>query len=225
VRQILALAAMAVTACTDEQAPRWSLDIDRIVAVRATPPHIATGDVARLTALLANADGTTAEAEPTRATAAFAPGGLFVAVHFDIDHWQIEGPDPAMLADARAELGLSDDSPVPLDVTLQFPGNRYATKTVWLGDRTDNPTLGAVAVDGALPSDDIPVTRGDTLSLLIEVAATDRVRWLTSCGTLEDDTASRARFAVDDPCTGELAVVVRDEGGGVAWRTFSVHVQ
>jgi hypothetical protein len=216
---------LVVTACSDEQPEAWSLDVDRIVAVSATPPHIAAGDVARLTALLANEGGPTEEAEPTRATAAGAPGGLFVAVHFDIDHWQVEGPAPAMLADARAELGLADDAPVPLDVTLQFPGPRYATKTVWLGDRAGNPTLGAVTVDGIAATDDITVGRGKSLALLIEVADSDRVRWLTSCGALADDTSSRATLVVDDPCTGELIVVVRDDAGGVAWRTLSVHAQ
>lgn len=216
---------LVVTACSDEQPEPWSLDVDRIVAVRATPPHIATGDVARLTALLANEDGTTEEAEPTRATAAGAPGGLFVAVHFDIDHWQVEGPPPSMLADARAELGLADDAPVPLDVTLQFPGPRYATKTVWLGDRADNPTLGAVTVGGMAVTDDITIAPGQSRALLIEVADGDRVRWLTSCGALDDDTTSRATLVVDDRCTGELAVVVRDDAGGVGWRTFWVHAQ
>lgn len=224
-RAAVLVASVSLVACTDEQAPRWSLDIDRIVAVRATPPHIAAGDIARLTALLANADGTTSEAEPIGASAANAPGGLFVAVHYDLDHWQVEVPDAAMLADARAELGLAGDAPVPLDVTLRFPGPLYATKTVWLGDRADNPTLGTVTIGGVEPGDDITATRGDSLELLIEVAATDRVRWLTSCGSLDGDTAARATLLVEDRCSGELAVVVRDDAGGVTWRTFAVHAQ
>ncbi len=219
------LAVVTLAACTDEQAARWSLDVDRVVAVRATPPHIATGEIARVTGLLADASGTTLEAEPTGASAVDAPGGLFVAVHFDIDHYQIEAPDPAMLAAARTELGLADDAPVPLDVTLRFPGPRYATKTVWLGDRAENPTLGAVTIDGDEPGDEIVLRRGDTAALLIEVLATDRVRWLTSCGTLEQDHDARAVLVVGERCTGELAVVVRDAVGGVAWRTFAVLVQ
>src|SRR6185436_20837894 len=76
---------------------------------------------------------------PRNAAAVSAPGDLFTAVHFNIDHWEVRGPDEAQLANARVALGLPDGAPVPLEVTLEFPGPLYATKTVWLGDSRANP--------------------------------------------------------------------------------------
>jgi hypothetical protein len=51
------------------------------------------------------------------------------------------------------------------------------------------------------------------------------VRWLTSCGTLRDDTMPRAIHVVDEACDGELVVVVRDGDGGVAWVVQQIHAE
>jgi hypothetical protein len=217
-----AVLLVVLAACgVETTAPPWSLDHDRVVAVRAEPPHIAPGEIALLEALVAHSAApgapprTTIE-RPVSATAPKAPAGLFTAVHFYIDHWRIDGPNESMLAAARAELGLSASAPVPLNVVIEVPGSLYAQKTVWLGDRHDNPAMPAVALPATLAS-------GRTYPLDLDVAPGWSVRWLTSCGSLTGDTTPHATLAIDGPCEGELAVVVRDPAGGTTWHviTFS----
>ena len=113
-RSLLLLWALA--ACdeivTDEP---WQLDHDRLLAVRSAPPHIATGEIALLDALVAHGGGPTTVEAPRTASAAFAPADLFDTVQFYIDHWRIEGPDESRLVAARQELGLAAGAPVHAD--------------------------------------------------------------------------------------------------------------
>ena len=53
------------------------------------------------------------------------------------------------------------------------------------------------------------------------------VTWLTSCGTMHDFDLPAAYLEVeaDDPDAGELAVVVRDATGGVAWRVWPIRAE
>lgn len=217
--------ALAVAGCADDTTPAWQLDYDRVVAVQVTPPHIVFGEVAQLSALVAHAGGPVEEVSPTGASAAFAPGGLFTAVHFNLDHWEIDGAGPEQLAQARAELGLSDDELVPLAVTLQFPGPLYAEKIVWLGDSRANPPVPRVEVAGVGLDDTLSLDGPQEIVLVIEATEGDRVRTLTSCGELDDDGSARATLRVAERCEGELAVVVRDAFGGTSWRVWPIRVQ
>ena len=56
---------------------------------------------------------------------------------------------------------------------------------------------------------------------------TDDVNWLTSCGTMHDYDLPQAylRVELEDPMEGELAVVLRDARGGVAWRVWPIHAE
>jgi len=208
-------------ACHDELVQPWQLDHDRIVAARATPAGIASGEAAQLDALIAHEGGVTDVEMPTGATAAGAPGGLFTAVHFMFDHWEIQAPDDAQLAAARAELGLAATAPVPLEVTLVFPGKLVASKLVWLGESRANPALPAITIDGVAPGTTLDLPRGRDITLS---ATGDDVSWLSSTGTLHDDDANVATLDVarGDPATGELAVVVRDGAGGIVWQVWSI---
>lgn len=214
-RVLLLVAAGCVE--THEVQP-WQLDRDRVVAVRATPPHIAPGEIAMFDALLANDDGPTTVEPVYNAASPYAPGDLYSAVHFYIDHWQIDGPSEERLAVARAELGLPPGAPVPLDVTLELRGPLYAQKTVFLGDSRDNPAPPALA-----HGPDLDVGREYTLE--VQPPPGGSVRWLTSCGRLRDDTTPRATHVVDERCDGELVVVVRDADGGVAWTVQTIHAE
>jgi hypothetical protein len=210
-----ALLVLAVAACDVETTdPPWSLDHDRVVAVRAEPPHIAPGEIALLDALVAHAGAPTTTERPVSATAPNAPAGLFTAVHFYIDHWRVDGPPESALAAARAELGLSPNAAVPLTVAIEVPGSLYATKIVWLGDRHVNP---------APPSITLPTTieAGRAYPLDIDLAPGWSVRWLTSCGSLTGDTTPHASLAVAAPCEGEVVVVVRDPAGGTTWHVVT----
>jgi hypothetical protein len=217
--------AVLLAACADETTPPWQLDHERVVAVRSTPPHINSGEVARLSALVAHEGGPTEEVSPIGASAPFAPAGLFTAVHFNLDHWQVDGANPEQLAQARTELGLADNAPVPLSVTLQFPGRLFAEKIVWLGDSRPNPDLPAVRVDGAELAGELQLAREAEASLVIEVNDGDRARWLTSCGALDGEDSPRARLRVGERCDGELVLVVRDVFGGTVWSALPLHVQ
>lgn len=210
-------ALLLLAACELETTdPPWQLAHDRVVAVRANPPHVPPGETATFEALLAHDDGPTTVVAPVNAAAPGAPAELFRAVHFYIDHWRVDGPDDSALAAARAELGLPADAPVPLDVLLELPGPLYAQKTVWLGDPHANPAPPALVYG--------PVVAAGEHSLELEVAPGWSVRWLTSCGSLDGDATSRATHVVDAPCEGELVVVVRDPLGGVAWQILPLRV-
>lgn len=213
---------LVTVGCSDEAAltPPWQLAHDRVVAVRVTPPHLLPGETARIEGLIARANEPVFTAEPTGASAPFAAAGLFVAVHYNLDHWEINGPDEPKLADARAELGLAADAPVPLVVTLQFPGPLYAEKTVWLGDSHANPVLPDVRIDGEPAGDSIALAVRAGAHVVIEARDGDRVRWLSSCGELAHADEPEAELVFERPCAGELAVVVRDTLGGIVWHVW-----
>jgi hypothetical protein len=208
-----------VVACSEPtELEPWQLDHDRVIAVRATPPHIAPGEIALFDALVAHADGPTTIGSVYNAAAPFAPADLYTAVHYYFDHWQIDGPDQARLDVARVQLGLPADAPVPLEVTLELPGPLYAYKTVWLGDSRANPPAPTISHGPVLAI-------GSEYPLAFDAPPGGSVRWLTSCGTLRDDTESHATHIVDDACEGELVVVVRDGFGGVAWQVLPIRVE
>lgn len=213
-----ALPLLALAACSVDTAdPPWRLDHDRIVAVRVTPPHLVPGAIGNIDALVAHADGPTTVEPPRAASAVDAPGGLFTAVHFYIDHWQIDGPDQAALDPARAELGLPADAPVPIEVTVSVAGPLYATKRVWLGDTSENPPTPAFTYGPDLQRGEQP--------LVYDVPPLWSLRWLTSCGSLRDDATTHATHVIEGACDGELVLVVRDPVGGVAWQVLPVHAE
>lgn len=219
-----AVLVLAVAACHVDLVPPWQLDQDRLVAVRVTPPHVAAGEVALVDALVAHAGGSTTGRtsieSPRGITAAGAPGGLFTAVNFSIDHWEVRGPDDAGLAAARAELGLAADAPVPVELTCVFE-TLIANKVIWLGDSRPNPDLPPILIDGAVPGATLDVPAGRDLQLS---AVAEDVRWFSSAGTLVDDDQPTATLHVapEDPPSGELAVVVRDGAGGVVWQVWPI---
>jgi hypothetical protein len=227
------LAVLALAAgCVDGIDPEWQLDHDRVVAVRATPPHITAGQTALLDALVAHKGGPTSTETPMLATAADAPGDLFTAVHFDVDHWQIDGVDDSRLVPVRAQLGLPAGAPVPLDVIMQFASSSpeqplIAKKTVWLGDTGANPTsIGNVTIAGQPQTDAsaITIASGVDVPITTDVDPADTVGWLTSCGTMHDDNEQAAFIHVEakDRKSGELALVVRDALGGVIWQVWPI---
>ena len=219
----IAIAAILLGACVDDSDPRWQLDHDRVIAVRASPPRIASGDRATLDALIAHVGAPTTIDVPD-AVAADNPA-LAAAVQPD---GSVIAPDGAALAVARQAMGLAADAPVPLRVTTTFgagAGAMIATKTIYLGATGDNPATPAPTIDGAPIGDDaIAVPIAVDVPLAVAVGRAWEVAWLSSCGTLHDDDLADAvlRVAADDPQAGELAVVVRDDRGGVAWRVWPI---
>jgi hypothetical protein len=219
VKRVLVLATLV--GCVPDGPPEWTLDRDRIVAVRAEPPGIAPGAIGHLSVLLAHEGGPTTVEVPETMSASSSP--LFTAIHFNIDHYQIDGPDEAQLASARTELGLPDGAPVPLDIELRVAGPLYAKKRVLLGIAADNPALPAVTIGVQPPGTVIEVAaHDDRTSLLIEATT---AHWFTSCGELVDDREASATLVTGDACDGELAVVVREGEAGVVWGVWPLRVR
>jgi hypothetical protein len=230
-----AAAAIATGACTLDVDPPWQLDHDRIVAVRATPPGITAGQNARLDALLAVKGGKTSVASPELAVVV-SPTSLADTVGFD-GGWVVTAPGDDRLAAARAELGLAADAPVPLQVGVSYAGRTLvATKTVELGVAADNPALFTMnmridgqPVDGpAAGSSEVVVQPLAKVPLSIDADdAIYDVAWLTSCGTMHDFDLPNAYLKVEaaDPQSGELAVVLRDGKGGVAWNVWPIRAE
>jgi hypothetical protein len=221
------LLAPALAGCIDGIDPIWQLDHDRIVAVRATPPHIAPGASATFDALIAH-KGAPTDVEPAVFVTVADPQDLA----FTVANNMVTAPDAAVLDNERAELGLDPGIPVPLDVIVTFPDSNgiklIAKKTVYLGDSADNAaSVGNVTVGGDPPPASLTVPIDVDVHLDIDADPTAAVNWLSSCGTMHDDDEHAAFLHVlpKDPLEGELAVVVRDIAGGVVWQVWPIVAQ
>ena len=215
--------------CMGNLDPQWQLDHERIVAVRATPPGIAAGDTSTIDALLAG-KGAPTSVDPPELAMIVSPASLSDVLAFDAGRWTVTAPGEDRLAAARAELELAPDAPVPLVVGVAYANQRLvATKTVLLGQAADNPSLVNVMLDGK-PASDAAITVGKLVKVPLSIAADDTiydVEWLTSCGTMHDFDLPAAYLEVEakDPDAGELAVVLRDASGGVAWNVWQIHAE
>jgi hypothetical protein len=225
------LAAATLAACTGDLDPEWQLDHHRIIAVRATPPSIAPGEQATIDALLGAKGGPTSVASPEQATVV-SPASLADTLTLSSGSWVVTAPDDARLAAARAELKLGDGEPVPLQIGVAYANQTLtAVKIINLGASATNPTLPAMTINGQpAPDAGTPLVIGQQIDVPLSIAVSDvdfDVTWLTSCGTMHDFDLPKARIFVetDDPTAGELAVVLRDAAGGVAWRVWPIHAE
>lgn len=219
--------ACAVIGCGDGVDPAWQLDHDRIIAIRSTPPRIAGGETARLDALLGYKGAPPGEADPDTAEVV-SPVALAAIVARDADGWRVTFPDDeAVLAAARSELQIAAGEPVPVRVRVAFTAQALVGyKIVWLGERATNPILDPITIDGAdaRAQAQLTVAPAADIPLAVDFDDTYNVNWLTSCGTMHDFDLPRAYLRVEpeDPQSGTLAVVVRDERGGVAWQQWPI---
>lgn len=218
--------AATLAACAGDVDEPWFLDHDRIVAVRATPPGIVSGERAVLDALLGTKGQPTHEATPDLATVV-SPQSLQDILAPGPEGWIVTAPDEARLAAARTELGLEPGAPIGVQVGVSYAaGTLFALKTIWLGESRTNPTLEGLMIDGAAPTTDAVAFARDVevpLSVTAD-ASLMKVNWLTSCGTMHDFDLPSAYLVIEaaDPDAGELAIVLRDRIGGVTWRVWSL---
>jgi hypothetical protein len=209
---------VALVACDRNFDARWQLTHDRIIAIRTTPATLAAGDTAVVDAYV-----TSVAAGPSTASPA-----TLASEHLVIDGTSITAPDDAQLAMLRAAGNLAADAPVPLELTTTFvidDATFVGTKTVIVGSRADNPTIGAVTLDGVAPTSPILVPYDTDVVLLADEDPTILVNWFTSCGSLnDDDNEHTAKLHVnpDDPLSGQFAIVIRDLVGGVAWQDWTM---
>lgn len=213
-----------LAACTSDVDPPWQLDHDRIIAVRATPPHIASGATSTIDVFVGH-KGAPTSTQPPDVVKVVSPMSLADVV----SGTTVTAPGEDRLAAARTELGLMPGDPVPVQLGVGVAaGQLAATKTVWLGDSLDNPTLQGLMID------DAPAPAAGTMlmvppltdiHLFVEADdSVDIVNWLTSCGSMHDFDLHKAYLRVekDDPTMGELSVVLRDNHGGVAWEVWPI---
>ncbi len=224
------LGLLVLGACASDLDEQWQLDHDRIIAVRATPPGILSGERAEIDALVGAEGQRPVEAAPEIATVV-SPMSLAATVRPEAGRWYVTAPDAAALAAARTELGLAADAPVPLQVGVSYAGQTLlAFKTVYLGEARVNPTLDDMMIAGAVApaaATEIVVPPLTDVRLSVTADVEDTVNWLTSCGTMHDFDLPNAYLRVekDDPQTGDLAVVRRVSDGGVVWRTWSIRAE
>ena len=211
--------------CLGDIDPEWQLDHTRIVAVRATPPHIPAGATSQLDMLVAT-KGATTSMPPPDAVIVVSPMSLAGA----LSGTTVTAPSEDQLAAARTELGLPPGTPVPLQLDIAY-GSLAATKAVFLGDAADNPVLTNVTIGGApAPAAGEMITVPPDTDVHMSVDANDSVMlvdWLTSCGTMHDFDlhASYIHVLPDDPQTGELVLELRDNSGGVTWNVWPIAAQ
>lgn len=236
---VLLAIVLGFGACVDDVDEPWFLDHDRIIAVRASTPRIASGEQATLDALIGK-KGAPPDVQSPVGAMVVSPESLASALSNQGGRWTVTAPDEATLAAARTQLGLDAGAAVPLQVGVAFPGTTWpsgeiteglaAIKTVWLGEHVENPTLVGLTLGGVdistatdLAFDPLAEAR---FSITSDVQGGDDVTWLTSCGTLHDfDLATSAYITIEDgdSTAGDFAVVLRRETGGVAWQQWTIH--
>lgn len=225
------IALVAAAGCIGDLDPPWQLDHDRIIAVRATPPGIAAGERSTLDALLGHKGAPTRVAPPELA-AVVSPASLSDVLQLEGGNWVVTAPSEQRLAQVRAELMLADDAPVPLRVGVSYESQAlFATKVIELGHAVANPSLVSMnmKIDGA-PAGSAEIVVPPLVAVPLSIDADDAhfdVTWLTSCGTMHDFDLPNAYLKVEaeDPTSGELAVIVRDDGSGVAWNVWPIRAE
>jgi hypothetical protein len=223
------LALCATAACTGDLDPPWQLDHDRIVAVRATPPGVASGETAMIDALLSHKGDKTSIVTPELATVV-SPTSLSDVLSLQAGQWVVTAPSEERLAAARTELKLAADAPVRLQIGVSFSNKTlFAVKVIELGSATTNPQLTGLLIDGKDPGS-ADLTVGKLVKVPLSLPVDDNlydVTWLTSCGTMHDFDLPQAYLKVetDDPDVGQIGVVLRDAHGGVAWNMWSIRAQ
>jgi len=226
---VMAVVAASAAGCTGDLDQAWQLDHDRIIAVRASAPGLASGQRATIDALLGTKGAKTSVAAPEAATVV-SPASLSDTLAFTGGAWTVTAPSEDRLAAARTELKLAPGAPVPLEIGVAYAHQTLvATKVIELGAAAANPALVNLMIDGK-PAGDSEVVVGKLVKVPLSVDADDTlfdVAWMTSCGTMHDFDLPKAYLKVesDDPDAGELAVVLRDDRGRVSWRVWPIHAQ
>lgn len=233
-------AAAALAAGCDDTDPPWELDNDRIIAVRSTPPKVMPGERAKLDVLVTSEGRGPFVVSPLGAIAVPPdqtgqqpiPQELSRAVVIENNEWKVVGPSDAELVSLRGELGLAAGAAVPLRVGVRVDlgsGTLDAVKTVALGEMAQNPTLGAVTINGAPAKDGMVLPRDVDVLMSVEAGAEEQVFWLSSIGDLSDEedavaTLNHDSKSDDHLTSGHIAVVVRDRAGGVTWGFWTASV-
>ena len=228
----LTMLAAASAACDQNGAPS-ELDRARVLAIQISPPHLGPAETAPVRMLVGTSDGRVSEVEPDGIEVVGAPPGSPASgmVGRGAGGWAIACPDPDGLAQLRAamELGPEDPIPIALAVEVELEGTLLtATKYVYLGSDGENPQLAGISI-GETGADEAVVVRvGDAVPIAADGAAGDTelsYAWFTSVGDIDLYLSEAATLTLEAPGDGLLALVVRDERGGVTWSWREVRVE
>ncbi|CAN5901819.1 hypothetical protein BH11MYX3_BH11MYX3_01730 [soil metagenome] len=213
-------------ACTSDVDPPWQLDHDRVIAVRTTPPRILSGETAAIDALIGRTGDVPVERGPD-AVMVVSPVALQSTLTHPASGWTVTAPGEPQLAAARTELGLAAGEPVPVRLRMTFDAPPLVgLKVVWMGEHAENPVIDPVLVNGSAVPDNTPLVVDPVTDIRLDVQFDDSyvVNWLTSAGEMHDFDLPGAylRIEPETPPSGTLAVVVRDDRGGVAWKLWPI---
>jgi len=124
-----ALLLMLVSACTNEVDPAWQLNHDRVIAVRMTPPRIATGEVATVDALIGRKDVAPNVVIPD-AAAVDSPSGLDSLLVHTSTGWAITAPpNSASMREPPSRSGSRSRSPTPARSRSRSYGSVFTPTT------------------------------------------------------------------------------------------------
>jgi hypothetical protein len=197
---------LAAVACSEPSEPAL-LDHAQILAVRATPPHVAPGGRARIDMLAGDYAGSVFEAQPESVTAQ----GLAVE-HAD-DGWYVTATVPGI---------------VPIDVALTIDGELWrAEKQLVVAQPADNPRVATMQVDGAAAATELVAQVGTkpALAAVGEGMEPLSYAWYSSVGDLEHYRKPEATLDAKAAAQGTIVVVVRDRVGGVDWHVLPARVE
>jgi hypothetical protein len=215
--ELVAAAVVAVASgCADFALPS-ALSREQVVAVRASPAAVPAGERAMLEALVAGPDGVVDDVALTVSLAAPAAGCAI-----DID----DAGAAWLVVEAGAEA-----SEIQLAMTAATPAGATldAIKRVTVGAAARrNPEVVALEADSEAIDGALSVTRGSEIALaaVLDDPAADRVSWFTSAGDIESYRDNPTTLvAADEPRSGVLIAVGRDDLGGVGWRVVTLVVE
>ncbi len=215
-----ALFLALLAGCQDFSAPS-DLDHTQILAVRTQPAQLAPGERARIDLLVTDSAAMPRVVAPADVTTNELAAS---ALARDEQGWTLTAPDAETLASARQTLGLPDDAPVPLPITVRVEIDgleKTAEKIVFLGRRVDPPSVPVVTIDGApMPEAGLQARIGDRPKLgASATAAAGEISyaWYSSVGKLIEYRSPSCTLEAKKAGEGLLVVVARDPQGGVAW--------
>jgi hypothetical protein len=221
------LLVLVLASCSGDLDSQWQLAHERIIAVRATPPHVLPGATSTLDVFVGHV-GSAVQVEPPDDAEVQSPTSLTNII--GSDNATITAPGLTQLDQVRGDLGLGSNDPVPVEIQITADGFT-ALKTVYIGDSADNPTFTNLMIDGSAspdPSATIVVPQNTDIPLHVDNDPTTyNINWLTSCGTMNDFDLNDAfvNVAPTDTQDGQLAIVMRDQNAGVAWQFWPIVAQ
>ena len=234
-RLITVTTLVAAAGCDATTGPS-QLDRARVLAVQIAPPHLGPQQIAPVRVLAGHEDGTVSEVTPDSIQVVGAPPGSPASgmVGRGADGWAVACPDSAALEQLRVQLEVAPGDPIPIPLALEIEVDGEiltATKNVYLGSRGDNPALAGISVAGALDDGGVLLAEvGAELAIAADGAEGEgegelSYAWFTSVGEIDLYLSEEATLVAEGPGEGQLALVVRDDRGGVTWAWRDLRIE